>query len=224
MTQADDIKALKKEVLTLKKRVKKLEAQAPTQDEEEDVVETPEEIEETKTPTVQKRRTPSKPVPIGTILGWIGAVILGLGFIFLVTYAIDQGWLSKTLQIILGVLAGGVITGAGYALTKKTKLQGELLMGTGVALAYFSVYAGYALETYRAATGLGVALTITLLIVVLFAAALLSIKQASGALLIETVLLAHITTLLTAMVLMQFGTGPIKGFAVTLSVGILISL
>jgi len=35
---------------------------------------------------------------------------------------------------------------------------------------------------------------------------------------------SNITTLLTALVLMQFGTGPIKGFAVTLTVGLIISL
>ncbi|MGI6037579.1 MAG: protein translocase subunit SecD [Limnochordia bacterium] len=35
---------------------------------------------------------------------------------------------------------------------------------------------------------------------------------------------ANITTLITALVLFNFGTGPIKGFAVTLSVGILVSM
>ncbi len=39
-----------------------------------------------------------------------------------------------------------------------------------------------------------------------------------------TILDANITTLITAVVLFQFGTGPIKGFAITLSVGILISM
>ena len=39
-----------------------------------------------------------------------------------------------------------------------------------------------------------------------------------------TVLDANLTTLFTALILFQFGTGPIKGFAVTLSVGIVTSL
>ena len=39
-----------------------------------------------------------------------------------------------------------------------------------------------------------------------------------------TILDANITTLITAVVLFQFGTGPVKGFAVTLSVGILMSM
>jgi preprotein translocase subunit SecD len=39
-----------------------------------------------------------------------------------------------------------------------------------------------------------------------------------------TVLDANITTLITALILFQFGTGPIKGFAVTLSIGILTSV
>ncbi len=39
-----------------------------------------------------------------------------------------------------------------------------------------------------------------------------------------TIFDANVTTLITAMVLMYFGTGPIKGFAVTLSIGIVASL
>ncbi|NTU42631.1 MAG: protein translocase subunit SecD [Nitrospirales bacterium] len=39
-----------------------------------------------------------------------------------------------------------------------------------------------------------------------------------------TIFDAHVTTLITAVVLFQFGTGPIKGFAVTLSLGVLINL
>jgi protein-export membrane protein SecD len=35
---------------------------------------------------------------------------------------------------------------------------------------------------------------------------------------------SHVTTLVTALVLFQFGTGPIKGFAVCLSLGVIISL
>jgi len=41
---------------------------------------------------------------------------------------------------------------------------------------------------------------------------------------LATVLDANITTLITALVLFNFGTGPIKGFAVTLSLGILTSM
>ncbi|MBN1155679.1 protein translocase subunit SecD [candidate division KSB1 bacterium] len=39
-----------------------------------------------------------------------------------------------------------------------------------------------------------------------------------------TILDANVTTLITALVLYQFGTGPIKGFAVTLAIGILASM
>ncbi len=34
---------------------------------------------------------------------------------------------------------------------------------------------------------------------------------------------ANLTTLITALILFQFGTGPVKGFAVTLSIGIIAS-
>ena len=41
---------------------------------------------------------------------------------------------------------------------------------------------------------------------------------------LRTILDANITTLIAALVLFQFGTGPVKGFAVTLSIGILASM
>ena len=40
----------------------------------------------------------------------------------------------------------------------------------------------------------------------------------------KTIIDANLTTLLTALVLYQFGTGPIRGFALTLSIGILVSM
>jgi preprotein translocase subunit SecD len=39
-----------------------------------------------------------------------------------------------------------------------------------------------------------------------------------------TILDANITTLIAALVLFQFGTGPVKGFAVTLSLGVVSSV
>jgi preprotein translocase subunit SecD len=39
-----------------------------------------------------------------------------------------------------------------------------------------------------------------------------------------TIIDSNLTTLIAALFLFQFGTGPIKGFAVTLSIGILISM
>jgi preprotein translocase subunit SecD len=39
-----------------------------------------------------------------------------------------------------------------------------------------------------------------------------------------TIIDSHVTTLITGAVLFQFGTGPIKGFAVTLCLGVILSL
>jgi len=41
---------------------------------------------------------------------------------------------------------------------------------------------------------------------------------------LSTIVDANITTLIAAVVLFNFGTGPIKGFAITLSIGILTSM
>ena len=40
----------------------------------------------------------------------------------------------------------------------------------------------------------------------------------------STIVDANVTTLIAALVLFNFGTGPIKGFAITLSIGILTSM
>lgn len=39
-----------------------------------------------------------------------------------------------------------------------------------------------------------------------------------------TIMDANLTTLIAALVLYQFGTGPVKGFAVTLSIGLIANL
>jgi preprotein translocase subunit SecD len=40
----------------------------------------------------------------------------------------------------------------------------------------------------------------------------------------SAILDSNVTTLITAVVLWQFGTGPVKGFATTLSIGIVVSM
>jgi preprotein translocase subunit SecD len=41
---------------------------------------------------------------------------------------------------------------------------------------------------------------------------------------VVTILDANVTTLIAAVVLFQFGSGPVKGFAVTLAIGIVASM
>jgi preprotein translocase subunit SecD len=48
--------------------------------------------------------------------------------------------------------------------------------------------------------------------------------QAGYARALSTIADANITTLIASVVLFMFGTGPIKGFAITLSIGILVSM
>jgi preprotein translocase subunit SecD len=40
----------------------------------------------------------------------------------------------------------------------------------------------------------------------------------------RTIIDANVTTLIAALLLFEFGSGPVKGFAVTLAIGILTSL
>ena len=179
-----ELDQLREEVRNLRARVDKLEGKNPS----------------------NNQLIPNKPAAApanqqeggGNALAWVGGVIFALGLIFLVTYAVNQGWITPSAQVILGALAGALIASAGHFLHKKMSLQGSIITGVGVAVTYFSVYAGYALESYQAATGLTYATAATLLLGVIVAAALLALRQQSSVLLLETLILVYLTSFISS--------------------------
>lgn len=185
-------KELEKELLALKKRVAKLESAKLPQEEPEP------EPEPEMAPAPKPRRKHKETNP-QTVFAWVGGIIFALGIIFLVSYAFDQGWISRSLQVILGVLVGLVIAGIGHGLHRKLPLQGSLVSGAGAAVAYFSIYVGYAAEAYRSELGLSLGAATFFLLIVLFGAVWLAAKQNSIVLLLETFILAQITSLLGAI-------------------------
>lgn len=182
-----DTEQLQAQINKLQRRVEALENQeTPTP--QEPIPDTPEELPEEKpTPTPSSGDGSSA-------LAWAGGIIFSLGLIFLVAYAINQGWITPTTQIVLGVLTGVVLAAAGQWLHEQMQLQGSILSGVGVVVAYFSIYAGYTLESYRAALGLNYTIASLLLVAVLLGAGALALKQRTPALLIEALVLTQLAS------------------------------
>lgn len=71
----------------------------------------------------------------------IGVIALVLGMGFYLKYAIDQGWISETMRVVLGVVAGGLLVWLGELWHKKYSRYAHGLIACGVAIIYFSVFA-----------------------------------------------------------------------------------
>jgi uncharacterized membrane protein len=77
------------------------------------------------------------------ILARIGvvALVLGLGFFF--KYSIDQGWINEWTRVLLGMIVSGLMILLGVMWKEKYGVRAEILSGGGVAVGFFSIYAGY---------------------------------------------------------------------------------
>ena len=84
---------------------------------------------------------------------WIGGVAIAIGGLLFVKYAYDNGLISPTLQVVLGLLAGAVLVAAGEwvrrrasaAMDTGTNYVPAALSAAGLAILFASVYAAYAL-------------------------------------------------------------------------------
>ncbi|MCA3562644.1 MAG: DUF2339 domain-containing protein [Aestuariivirga sp.] len=84
---------------------------------------------------------------------WIGGVAIAMGGLLFVKYAYDSGLIPPVLQIMLGLLAGLALVGAGEWLRRRAQLaEGSApnyvpaaLSAAGLAMLFGSIYAAYAL-------------------------------------------------------------------------------
>lgn len=79
-------------------------------------------------------------------VGWLNkigvvALVLGMGFFF--KYAIDQGWINEWARIIIGFIFSGLLVYLGELWKGKFGSKAHALVGGGIALFYFTIYAGY---------------------------------------------------------------------------------
>lgn len=110
-------------------------------------------------------RRPSRPRPVSRSgsgragrcgsAGWVGAVALALGGLFLVRYSIEQGWLGPGARVAAGALLALALIGAGERLRRRdlrSPLPGipsahvpGVLTAAGSSTAFATAYAAYGL-------------------------------------------------------------------------------
>lgn len=81
----------------------------------------------------------------GRIYGWLGGVALALAGVFLVKYSIEQGWLSPTVRVGLGILFGLVLLGVAQWMRTRSNNLGQALTAASVSVLYASLFAATAL-------------------------------------------------------------------------------
>ncbi len=155
---------------------------------------------------ILEERTVGPSLGRDSIRAGIIAIIVGgiVVLIFMVVYYKLAGFLADLALVLNLVIIMGVLAGFGATLT----LPGiaGLILTVGMAVdANVLIF-----ERIREELRLGKTIRA-------------AVDQGYGRAFL-TILDANVTTLIAALVLLQFGTGPVRGFAVTLAVGILASM
>ena len=81
----------------------------------------------------------------GNWLARIGIVALIFGVAFFISLAIDRGWLGEMERVILGLVAGLALLGAGEYYRRRYAVWAQTVTGGGIAILYLSVYGAFAL-------------------------------------------------------------------------------
>jgi len=80
----------------------------------------------------------------GKLLNRIGAFALILGVGFFLKYAFDNNWISETVRVLIGFIAGALLLAAGARWHKKgLAIFAQGVIGAGIAILYLSVYASF---------------------------------------------------------------------------------
>ena len=113
----------------------------------------------------------------GNWLARIGilAVIIGVGFFL--KLAFDNDWINETGRVVLGVVGGVALVGAGEYLRDRYPVYAQTLAGGGVAILYLAIFAAFAFYGL-----IGVYPAVGLLFVVSMSAAALALRHDSIAL------------------------------------------
>lgn len=80
----------------------------------------------------------------GNWLARIGVLSLIFGTGFFLKFAFDRDWLGPLGRIILGVVGGLLMLGAGHFWHKKYPVFAQAVSGGGIAVLYLSIFAAYA--------------------------------------------------------------------------------
>ena len=98
----------------------------------------------------------------GNWLARVGVVALVLGVAFFISLAIDRGWLGETERVIMGVLFGLALVGAGEFYRARYGVWAQTVAGGGLAILYLSIWGGFALyELFGPLVAFGLFILIT---------------------------------------------------------------
>ena len=138
-------------------------------------------------------------------LGRIGGMMVFLGMIFFVNFAIQEGWLTPAGQFILGILVGIIMLVIGHALRTKHlddigyQRFSMVLLGGGIAVLYLIIYAGFSILHYENGSPIISQLTaFMLMILVTVATMVLSVVSNSRFLAISAVVGGFLTPVMVS--------------------------
>jgi uncharacterized membrane protein len=95
----------------------------------------------------RRKQTPSISLPDDpeVLLKWAGIGLVVLSIAFLFKYAVDEDWLTPTIQVVLGGVLGLILLGIGGLVYSKRARFGQVLQGGGIAAFYITLFAGFQL-------------------------------------------------------------------------------
>lgn len=90
-------------------------------------------------------KAPSVEFSPAKLFSWIGGLMLFLGFVFGIKYAVENDLLSPAARIICSAGLGLALAAAGYFIHReKYRVTAHTLLGSGLAVIYASVYCAHA--------------------------------------------------------------------------------
>ena len=80
----------------------------------------------------------------GRLMLWVGAIVLVLGVAFFLKYAFDNEWITESMRVAMGVVAGAVLIGAGQRFSQRGySAYGQIVTGGGLAVLFLAIYAAF---------------------------------------------------------------------------------
>lgn len=80
----------------------------------------------------------------GNWLARVGVLALIVGTAFFLKLAFDNNWIGETERILLGIIGGLALVGAGEYWRRRYPVYSQALVGGGVAILYLTVFAAFA--------------------------------------------------------------------------------
>ncbi len=109
----------------------------------------------------------------GRLMLWVGAIVLVLGVAFFLKYAFDNEWITESMRVALGVVAGAVLIGAGQRFSQRGyRAYGQIVTGGGLAVLFLAIYAAFSFYDL-----IGRTTTFSLLVMLTAGAAALADRQ-----------------------------------------------